>query len=625
MKTNKILKIAGMILFFGAIIYTPHYAFAKKQNRAPKFEGDGSGMTTLTSPLESGTKQETTTMPSAPAQFRSLAAPSALTVNTVATNLIANPSFENVDANGNPVGWSKGGYGSNTRVLTFPGPANTGSNGAKITISNVVSGDAKWFFNDVSVEPGVQYEFSDYSLATVPTIIDVRYKKSDGTFVYKDIANVPASSAYRKNTVTITIPPDVVSLTIFHLINQTGEVSVDDYSLAKVESTPTPSPAPSPSPAPQNLVPNGNFESASTGSTPVGWSKGGWGTNTRIFVFPASGSNGSNGAEIQVTNYVSGDAKWFFTPISLGSGTYTYSDEYKSNIGSTITVQYQNNDGTFSYKDIKTLPAASQFTKVTVDFSVGANIKSVTIFHLIQNNGTLAIDNVSVVKKAETSGIFTTGAVTLRFDDGWLSQYQNAVPKLVSAGVKGTFFIVSQQMSDQGYTGFMSIANVRELFGKGFEIGAHTRTHPFLTTLDATAQQDEILGSRNDMLSWGGVGSVTSFAYPYGDYNTTTLGIVKNAGFSDAAATLTGNVTPTSDKYQLQNEEPLIDTSLSQVESWIDNAIANKQWLILTFHQINNDGTQYSITPQTFNSIVDYIVSKHIKVITVGEGISSLQ
>jgi peptidoglycan/xylan/chitin deacetylase (PgdA/CDA1 family) len=612
MKTNqinKILKFTNILLFLFIILYSPHFTFAEGKKKLPKYEGDGSGMTVRTSPINSDVKPLTS------APLRSFTAPTALTAQAPANNLIANPSFENLDSNGNPVSWSKGGYGNNTRSFTFPSTANTGSNGAKVTISNVVSGDAKWYFGDVSVSAGTQYEFSDYSFATVPTIIDVRFQKTDGTFIYKDLATIPASSAYQKNTVTFTVPDNVTSVTIFHLINQAGSLTVDDYSLKQVVVvTDT-----------NNLVANGNFEAASTGSIPTGWSKGGWGTNTRTFIFPAPGSNGSKGAQLQVTNYSSGDAKWFFTPVQLSSGTYTYSDEYMSNIGSTITVQYQNNDGTYTYKDIKKLGSASQFTKESIDFSVGANIKSVTIFHLISGNGTLSIDNVSIVKKADTSGIFTTGAVTLRFDDGWVSQYQNAVPKMLNAGVKGTFFLISQQMADQGFPGFISIANAKDLYNKGFEIGAHTRTHPFLTTLSTAEQQDEILGGRNDMLSWGGVGTVTSFAYPYGDYNQDTISIVKNSGFADAAATLSGNVTPTSDKYELQNEEPVANTTFAQIQSWIDDAIANKQWLILTFHQIDTNGAQFSITPQMFNSIVDYLVSKHVKIITIGEGVSALQ
>lgn len=539
---------------------------------------------------------------------------------TLGPNLISNASFEDTDSNGNPTGWNKGGYGNNTRIFSYPVGGNGDAKAAQVTVSNYVSGDAKWFFNDVSVKPGEVYNFSNYSKSDVPSIIDVRYKMSDGTFVYKDIAFVNPNNTYQNTTVEITIPQNVISLTIFHLINSNGTLTVDNYSLNQINAPP--SPPPPPPPTSNNLVTNGDFETLGTNGLPQGWSKGGWGTNTRIFSYPVNGVNGSKAASVSITSYTSGDAKWYFTPISVPPGIYTYSDQYLSNVPSIITLQLIHIDGSISYKDISTLQASNSFTSVSVDFSIDNSVKSLTVFHLIQSVGSLSIDNVSVQNKAVTSGIFTTGAVTLRFDDEWLSQYKNAIPKMNSSGIKGTFYIVSRQTADDGFSEFMSKAQIKDIYSMGNEIGAHTRTHPFLTTLSQSGQQDEIQGSRSDLLALD-VGPILSFAYPFGDYDTTSLSIVQNSGFTSAAATIDGFVSPSSDKYQLERQGPLVNTPLSQIKQWIDDAQTNKKWLIITFHQIDTNGGQYSVTPATFNQIIDYIVQKQIPVVTISQGIQS--
>jgi len=593
--------------------------------RTPRTENNASSTHRVVSKLRdlTGTNlsgKSVDTSASTEPQMRSVASPQAQTASatSLGPNLIQNGNLETTGSNGLPSGFSKGGYGTNTRTLTYPVSGNNSTKGAQVTITSYTNGDAKWYFPNVSVTPGATYQFSDYSSGNVPSIIDIQYKMSDGTFTYADIANVPASGAFQQTTKQFTVPANVASLTIFHLINRVGTLTVDDYSLNQVSTTQPPPPPP------QNLVPNGNFETTGTNGLPTGWNRDHWGTNTPTFTYPVTGPDGSKAAKVAISSYTSGDAKWDFAPISVTPGVYTYSEEYSSNVPSVIDVQYQNADNSFTYRDIANLPASSGFTKATVDFTVPNGTKNITVFHLIQNVGTLTVDNVSVTQKAAFKGVFTTGAVSLRFDDGWQSQYDNAIPKMQASGFHGTFYIVTQQLSDNGFSGYMSKAEIQKLFSFGEEIGAHTRTHPDLTTLSASQQQTEIQGSRQDLLSWN-VGQILSFAYPYGAYNATSIQTVKNAGFTSGAATIDGDVTPTSDPYQLEHHEIQNTTTLAQVQSWIDEAATKKLWLILTFHRVDQNCDQYCTTPQEFGQIIDYLAQKNIPVVTVSQGLQSLQ
>ena len=85
-----------------------------------------------------------------------------------------------------------------------------------------------------------------------------------------------------------------------------------------------------------------------------------------------------------------------------------------------------------------------------------------------------------------------------------------------------------------------------------------------------------------------------------GAYFGSTLQAVKNAGFTNAAATIDGFVLPTSDPYQLERRPLDADVTVAEVKAWIDDAAANKKWLILNSHRIDTSADQYSITPTNF-------------------------
>lgn len=82
------------------------------------------------------------------------------------------------------------------------------------------------------------------------------------------------------------------------------------------------------------------------------------------------------------------------------------------------------------------------------------------------------------------------------------------------------------------------------------DIGAHTKTHPLLSSLSSQEQHEEIFAGRKNLENVIGQ-SVESFAYPYGDFNDVSIEIVKEAGFEAACTTLPNVATPRDDLAQL--------------------------------------------------------------------------
>jgi peptidoglycan/xylan/chitin deacetylase (PgdA/CDA1 family) len=268
------------------------------------------------------------------------------------------------------------------------------------------------------------------------------------------------------------------------------------------------------------------------------------------------------------------------------------------------------------------LPASNTFANASASFSVPSDTANITIFHIISAVGSLTIDNAALQQHDKT-GIFTTGAISFTFDDGWLSQKTYVIPKMASAGIKGTFFVTTRQTADYGYTGYMGSADFKNLYNNGHEIGSHTRTHAHLSSLSSSQQSTEIFGSRDDLLAMN-VGPVSSFAYPFGEYNQTTLGLLRGSAYRSARATINGNVVEGTDPYQLPRYSAEITSTFNQFKQQIDAAIAQKSWLILTFHRVDSSGTRYSIPPTLFNQVVDYVKQKNVPVVTVAQGMEDM-
>ena len=127
----------------------------------------------------------------------------------------------------------------------------------------------------------------------------------------------------------------------------------------------------------------------------------------------------------------------------------------------------------------------------------------------------------------------------MSFDDDWESQYTHALPLLKKYGFTATFYI---WVGVVGKKHHMSWDEIRALKAAGMQIGCHSMTHPYLTRVqNDEALRQEILGAKQIIESHVGV-PVTTFAYPFGQYNERVVAAVKEAGYTSARSTWPGVV-----------------------------------------------------------------------------------
>jgi hypothetical protein len=312
-------------------------------------------------------------------------------------NLIQNPSFES-GAAGSPTGWTKDRWANNTGVFAHPVTGVNGGKAVQVTITSRTSGDAKWVHADVPITGGKTYQFSDYSLSNATTVITLRYKLNNNSNTYVYLGSVSPSAQFKQNTFQFTAPANAVAVTVFHLIGEVGNLSLDEYSLNEVGVTVPPPPTPTTTPA-TNLIVNGDLETTVDG-LPFNWVRDRWNNDSAVFTYPVVGVNGSKAVKLVITTQTNGDAKWIPEQIPVEPGaTYTYTDQFMTDSISNIMLKFQGPTGPYSFYWIKTVPPSpSTFTTFTHQFTVPAGQVKVTVYHYINNVGYFTLDNAVLVK-----------------------------------------------------------------------------------------------------------------------------------------------------------------------------------------------------------------------------------
>ena len=156
----------------------------------------------------------------------------------VGKNGVKNPGLQE-QADGVPVCWMRGGYGTNSPEFSLvPGP-HSGTTVSRLVMRNYVDGDAKLQqTTDLgtcapTVEPGRTYTIEARYTSTVPTSFSVQYRLARGIWVFGVSSPMfpPAAQFTAAHWKLPPIPNGVTGVSCGLALAENGELVTGDYSL----------------------------------------------------------------------------------------------------------------------------------------------------------------------------------------------------------------------------------------------------------------------------------------------------------------------------------------------------------------------------------------------------------
>lgn len=533
-------------------------------------------------------------------------------------NLVTNPSFESQAADGTPSAWIASRWGTNTTQFTYNTTGQSGTRSATVQTTSYTDGDAKWAAAASAVTANKSYQYSDYYQSTVSTRIVVAFSDASGTYSYTELTAAPPSTNWMQYQTSFTAPASATHATVYHLLSAVGSLSIDTVSLTPAVATDT-----------SGIISNGSFEQSNPSNlaVPYGWQGSNWGTNSTKFNYIANdGHTGTHSSKLTVTNYTSGDAKWYFDPInSLITGqSYTLSAWYKTNTQPSMVGSYVDGAGVTCYFGMPLpLPSSTSATvwqQYKASFSLPAGATSFTAFMLLNRNGWLQTDDFTITPYQPVG--FNSAMVSLTFDDGWQSTYTNGLPLLNKYGFTSTQYVLSGDMS--GTNGYMTAAQIKAFKLAGSEIASHTVNHADLAPLTTTQIDLQLSQSKATIQKLFGMDTAVNFATPYGSYNTKVLTEVKKYYRSHRSTDTGYNSKDNFNAYNILVQNVDGATSVDQVNAWVSKAAADKTWLVLVYHDVDTTGDAYSVTPAHLDAELNFIKLKGISVKTVNQALNDI-
>lgn len=222
-------------------------------------------------------------------------------------------------------------------------------------------------------------------------------------------------------------------------------------------------------------------------------------------------------------------------------------------------------------------------------------------------------------------------ALILSYDDGLL-QDSIMVSILNKYKLKGSFNLNSAYFGDDalwlksltGKTGkYLNRAQVKRIY-KEHEIAAHTRTHPHLPELTKEEIKEEIRVNIEE-LSTLSENPITSFAYPFGEFNKQIVEILKSTGITNARTVNDTKTFNLPDDFFIWNPTCHHTQATSLLKEFVSKSVEKPILFHIWGHSWEFDRNQENNNWKYFDSICQRLSStKNIWSASAGEFIEYL-
>lgn len=357
---------------------------------------------------------------------------------------------------------------------------------------------------------------------------------------------------------------------------------------------------------------------------PIGWQVSNWGRNQSHFSVLPEAFSGNYSFRTEITQFTDGDAKWVpqeSVPVQPQTG-YVFQVHYRSNIPATATAQIWLRDGQQEYIQMGVVQPSSSWQPTTHVLVTPAEAEAVSVFLTINQVGYLESDDYFLgIQRVQP---LKEGMVSLTFDDGGKAIYEHGLPLLQKYELVSTQYVITEPLSERKPNYYITKDQLMEFAEAGHEIASHTVNHQNLVEVPQHLVEWEITTAKIDLYRYLGV-AVPNFSVPYGKYSESVIHQIKQHYCSHRSTETGFNSPDYFDVYNIKVQNITVDTPVDKIKMWIDYAEDNRVWLVLLFHEIKDDGGEFSYAPAHFEKILAYLKESKLTIPTMSDGILAME
>ncbi len=208
-------------------------------------------------------------------------------------------------------------------------------------------------------------------------------------------------------------------------------------------------------------------------------------------------------------------------------------------------------------------------------------------------------------------------AVSITFDDAYISHVSRAMPLLENHGFRGTFFLIVDKLFRQGkYINHRPSAPISEwqaAAARGHEMASHTVSHVPLDAIEVQQMRTELINSKAILDSLFLGEPVVSLAYPFSRTNAAVAAVASSIYQS-------GRAGPPTDGSTVYNDPATVDlmsvkaffpcSTVAQWHSAVERTIAGNGWLVEALHPIDEPGF-CRVATEDFADHLHYLSQQH--------------
>lgn len=219
-------------------------------------------------------------------------------------------------------------------------------------------------------------------------------------------------------------------------------------------------------------------------------------------------------------------------------------------------------------------------------------------------------------------GLEQDGRLMISFDDAYTSVYTEAFAYMQPRGIKGIIYTIPVKIDTPGY---MTSAQLTELYAAGWDIANHTYNHSaydggFLTDLSQSEIELELTLCQAWLEARGYTRASRHVAYPGGSYNDTVFAAMTAAGMLTGRITTNNDLSlPIGDFRYLRSQHLYYDTTLATAKAKVDRVVDWGCTDHLFTHTLVESPTGNNWSTANFQALIDYIVERRAKVVTMSE------